>query len=349
MEPHLLGDPERWLPAGSLEKRLVIITDKNVEKYYGNHLLNQLINYKPLLLSFPPGEKSKNYRTKQTLEEEMLRHHCGKDTLILALGGGVVGDMAGFIAATYMRGISYIQIPTTLLAIVDSSIGGKTGINTKQGKNLIGTFWHPTAVVIDMNCLLTLPQAHLINGLVEVFKIFITSDKDSFNEARHGIHKIMNRDFSTLENIIQRALKIKIDIITQDEKDNNLRMILNFGHTIGHALEKIMNYTLLHGYAVALGILVEAKIAELAGWLSAEDYQSIQSVFLNLGIAGSQLKKININTMMSAIKIDKKNKSGQARYVLLNGIGQTYRDNGAFVHAVSDDMVKKALASVSEA
>ncbi len=177
----LLAHPEKWLPTDWQKKRLVIITDDNVNKIYGKHLSTILEQAKPLLLSFMPGEKSKNSQIKLNLEQRMIQAHCDRDTLILALGGGVVGDIAGFIAATYMRGISYIQIPTTLLAMVDSSVGGKTGINVPQGKNLIGAFWQPTCVIADMNCLSTLPQVHLINGLIEAIKMFATSDAKLFN------------------------------------------------------------------------------------------------------------------------------------------------------------------------
>jgi 3-dehydroquinate synthase len=347
IEPHLLSHPDKWLPEHCINKKLVVITDDNVKNYYGNTLLKKLKKYDPLLLSFLPGEKSKNYQTKQYLENQMLESHCDRDTIILALGGGVVGDVAGFVAATYMRGISYIQIPTTLLAMVDSSIGGKTGINTTRGKNLIGAFWQPIAVIIDTNCLTTLPKTHLINGLIEALKMFMTSDLTSFNYASKHIDKILNADILTLKDIIQRAITTKINIVSQDERENGLRTILNFGHTIGHALEKIMDYTLLHGYAVALGILVEAKISQLSGFLSHVDYQTIQSLFLKLSISADLLEKIEVEKIIMATKRDKKVKSGSVRYVLLKNIGQVYNQDNSFIHSVSDEIVRNALLEVS--
>lgn len=344
----LLSHPEKWLPHDSHTKRLVIITDDNVNKIYGEKLSHTLSRYKPLLLSFLPGEKSKNYQTKQLLEEQMIQHHCNRDTLILSLGGGVVGDLAGFIASTYMRGIPYIQIPTTLLAMVDSSVGGKTGINTNQGKNLIGTFWQPRCVVADLNCLMTLSSVHIINGLIEAIKVFMTNDADHLNYVINNVNDILRKDISILKTIIEKAIKIKVDVVTQDERESNQRMILNFGHTIGHALEKITDYTMLHGYAVALGILVEAKISQLLGFLSNEEYHVIQLLFLKLNISGSQLKDMNYDDIIQATKSDKKTKSNNVRYVLLKTLGQVCNDNNIYAHPVSERIVKNALLDVSE-
>lgn len=344
----LLAYPETWLPNGFEGKKIVIVTDDNVSKIYGSKLENALKNYKPLLLTFLPGEKSKNYQTKQLLEEQMIQYRCDRETIILSLGGGVVGDLAGFIASTYMRGISYIQLPTTLLAMVDSSVGGKTGINTNQGKNLIGTFWQPSGVIADLNCLLTLSQTQIINGLIEAIKMFMTNDVNMFHYVSDNIDNIFNKDISTLKNIVESAIKIKVEIVSQDEKELHKRAILNFGHTIGHALEKITHYTLLHGYAVALGILVEAKISQLSGFLSNEEYQIIQSLFLKLNISAHQLKELNDDEIIQATKSDKKMKSNNVRYILLKKLGQVYNDNNSFAYPVSDEIVKKAINAVVE-
>jgi len=196
IESGLLQYPSAWLPGDLNFSAIVIITDHTVKKLYGGDLANRLIKqgYKVLLLSFPPGEKSKSNVVKQKLEKKMFMNHCDRNTLCLALGGGVVGDLAGFVAATYMRGIAYAQIPTSLLAIVDSSIGGKTGIDTDDGKNLVGAFWQPKAVVIDLSCLKTLSHRHLVNGLVEIIKMFLTSDKQDFIFFQKNIKKIKMGD-----------------------------------------------------------------------------------------------------------------------------------------------------------
>lgn len=348
IEENLLATPDKWLPKDWRDKNLVIITDDNVKKYYGRNLLRKLKEFKPLLLSFSPGEVSKNYHIKQSLEEQMIQHHCNRGSIIIALGGGVVGDIAGFISSTYMRGIPYIQIPTTLLAMVDSSIGGKTGINTTQGKNLIGTFWQPTCVVVDMNCLATLPKAHLINGLIEALKMFMTNDKKYFAYTSNIIDKILQRDIAALTNIVQQSIKIKIGIVSKDEKENNLRMVLNFGHTIGHAIENVTNYTLLHGYAVALGILVEAKISQLLGLLSCEEYQIIKTILFKLNISAHQLKTINAEAIIHATKVDKKRSAGNVRYILLKEIGQAYTNENMIAHSVPDEIVRRALAQINE-
>jgi 3-dehydroquinate synthase len=344
----LLAHPDLWLPETCRQKRMVIITDSVVKKEYGETLLETLKIYQPLLFSFPSGETSKNHQTKCALEEQMLQAGCGRDTVILALGGGVVGDLAGFIAATYMRGIPYIQIPTTLLAMVDSSVGGKTAIDSVHGKNLIGAFWHPLAVVADLNCLKTLPKTQLVNGLIEALKVFMTSDLTHFDYAKANSEAILQGDLLVLEPIIRAAVKIKMDVVSADEKEKGLRMVLNFGHTIGHALEQITQYGLLHGYAVALGILVEAKIAELLGLLPSEEYQKIKVLFLGLKISGKSLESMDLRAILQATRTDKKAKVGKVRYVLLKALGEVLVKNECYVQGVQDEIVTKALVIVRD-
>ena len=337
-----------WMPSGV--GRVVIITDHYVRKHYAC-LVEQALKsggYNTLLLSFPCGEKNKNIRTKTKLEEKMLLEGCDRDSLILALGGGVVGDMAGFIAATFMRGISYIQIPTTLLAMVDSSVGGKTGIDTPQGKNLIGAFWQPKAVISDIECLKTLPQKQVINGLIEALKMFLTSDVESLNYLQQNLGGILRRDENILINIVHRAVKIKANIVQNDEKEKHQRATLNFGHTIGHALEKLSDYQLLHGYAVALGILVEVKIAQLMGHLEEKHYLLIKTLFSRLYILTSELKKFDVNDVIKNTKSDKKNRAGLVHYVLLNDLGSVYEMKNQFAHPVPDEVVRHAFLDIIE-
>lgn len=327
---------------------IVIITDHKTKKLYGERLHNHLKqnHHKALLVSFPSGEKFKTQQTQQRIAEKMLQHNCSRDTLILALGGGVVGDLAGFTAATYMRGTAYIQIPTTLLAMVDSSIGGKTGIDTPYGKNLIGAFWQPKAVFADINCLKTLPKKHLINGLIEALKMFITHDTSSLKYVKKNLAKILNSDEKILTTLIQRAVKIKANVVNQDEKENNMRAVLNFGHTIGHAIELAANYKILHGYAVALGILVEAKIAEMLNILKKENYLFIEQLLFDLNISKKLLLAFDPNKIIQATKNDKKIKHGKVHFVLLKNLGEVYQTNNAYTHAVSDQIVKQAFLDV---
>lgn len=345
----LVNNITRWLPA--TYRKLAIITDSNVKKYYGNVLLNDIKkrDVDAMMVSIPSGERSKNHRNKIRCEAALLKAQCGRDTVILALGGGVVGDMAGFVAATYMRGIPYIQIPTTLLAMVDSSVGGKTGIDTPQGKNLIGAFWQPKAVIIDINHLKTLPKKQFINGLIEALKMFLTHDKKHFNFAKKNIETIMALHPSHVKKIIKAAVTIKARVVNQDEKETNERMILNFGHTIGHALELASNYQLMHGYAVALGILVEAKISQLLGILDEKDFLTIETFFKVLNITGKALKKYSISSIFKAIKMDKKRNKDGVRYILLKKIGEIHRNKQEVAHRVPDDIVKRAWLDVSGA
>ena len=347
-----------WIASGVLENialwvpknvsTVVIITDTTVKRLYAPKLVQTLkeAGYNTLLLSFPAGEKSKNIRTKCKLEEKMLENGCDRDSLILALGGGVVGDLAGFIAATYLRGIDYIQLPTTFLAMVDSSVGGKTGIDTPQGKNLIGAFWQPKAVVSDIQCLKTLPQQHLINGLIEAIKMFLTSDANSFDYFQHHLNPILRGDDDCLNQIVQRAVNIKATVVKNDEREDNQRAILNFGHTIGHALEQLTDYKLLHGYAVALGILVEAKIAELMDVLEPQRYLLIKTLLNHLDIQSNQLSNFDVDEVIQRTQFDKKKRAGVVHYVLLQELGNVHTLNQQFTHPVSDDIVKNAFLEI---
>lgn len=336
-----------WIP--KQYKKIAIITDHVVKKKYATPLVEllQQKSYEVILLSFSSGEKSKNIHTFIKIVNSMLENRYGKDTLVLALGGGVVGDLAGFISATYMRGLAYIQIPTTLLAMVDSSVGGKTAIDMTQGKNLIGAFWQPKAVIIDTHCLSSLSKKHLINGLIEALKMFLTHNKEYFKFLQKNLDAVLKCNKEKLHKIIYQALIIKSSVVMQDEKDNHVRMVLNFGHTIGHALEKISHYKILHGHAVAFGILVESKISEILNILPKKDFLIIQSIIESLGFTRDKLKKFNIKEIINATKIDKKVKAGRVNYVLIKSIGKVYIKNNHYVHEVLDHIVEKAFNAIN--
>ncbi|WP_342147215.1 3-dehydroquinate synthase [Rickettsiella endosymbiont of Aleochara curtula] len=339
-----LYDFSAWLPSLAFQQ-IVIITDHTVKKLYGLELQKclQQAGYKNLLFSFPAGEKFKTYKTKQMLENNMQLHGCNRDTLIIALGGGIVGDLTGFIAATYLRGIPYIQIPTTLLAMVDSSIGGKTGINTIYGKNLIGVIYQPLCVVIDIILLKTLSKKNIINGLIEAIKMFLTYDAKSLHYTESHLRYLIQGSAIYLKEIVTKAVKIKAAVVGRDEKEQGERSVLNFGHTIGHALEKLSNYTLLHGYAVAYGILVEANISYLLDLLNSKALLIIKKLLAQLGIYGKDLQKYNPAEILQATKIDKKVRLGKVHYTLLSDISSIYINNGNYVHPVTDKIVKLAI------
>lgn len=312
----------------------VIVTDDNIKKLYAEDLYKKLKqNFNIHLISFKPGEKSKNNQTKIKIENEMFKKKLGRDTMIIAMGGGVVGDLAGFVASTYMRGIPYIQIPTTLLAIVDSSIGGKVGINTPQGKNLVGAFYDPLAIFIDHSFLKTLKKEQLNEGYFEMLKIFLTFDKKSFFSP-------LNKN----QKLIKRAAALKLKIISADKKEYNKRMSLNFGHTIAHALETISNYKIAHGYAVAYGILVESKISELMGFLSNKNFKIIQKKLSTFGIEGKFLRKFKSEAIIAPTRLDKK---GMSQYVLIREIGKIKLNKKKYIHQVPDSTVKQALKILS--
>jgi 3-dehydroquinate synthase len=334
----LLKQFAKILPKDLRDHRFVIITDNRVKKLYGNLLLESLWEYEVDLISFPEGERSKTRETKAKLESALLKKKFGRDTCIIALGGGVVGDMAGFVAATYMRGIPYIQVPTTLLAMVDSSVGGKTAVNTPEGKNLIGAFHPPRLVVADLDCLATLPPKQTINGWVEALKIFMISDADLFKRAvkAGGPSRVL----------IRKAVALKAQIVAQDPKEQNLRAILNFGHTLGHALETVSDYQLLHGYAVAYGLLIEARISLNRGLIDANAYDLISTAFRDLGINPQALLKYSFSKVLKATRQDKKSKNKACRMVLLNGLGKVYQHKQQFTHLVEDAEIITALHEV---
>lgn len=326
----------------------VIIADTMTAKLFGKKLQADLrkAGCKTLLLSVPSGEASKSREHKAVLEDAMLKSGVDRRSSVLALGGGVVGDLAGFVAATYMRGIPYIQLPTTLLAMVDSSVGGKTGINNKLGKNLIGAFHQPSAVYADVNTLKSLSDVEIRNGLVEAVKMFITSDKESFAFAITHLDKAFAKNTGVLGEIILRAVRIKAGVVERDEREDGERMVLNFGHTIGHAVERLSKYTLLHGQAVGVGIMVEAQMAHNSGRLSATDLISVQTILQRLQSPISVLRRYKPSDIILATKGDKKSLAGQARYVIVKQIGEVAVRDGQFVEAVEDEEVIKALRDV---
>lgn len=332
----LLSDLPELLPPLISKHALVILTDNTVKKLYGKNIVDIFSkhNKKIEIIAFKSGEENKTQATKTHLESELLNKKYGRDTCIIALGGGVVGDMAGFVAATYMRGIPYIHIPTTLLAMIDSSIGGKTAINTPEGKNLLGAFWNPVCVIADLNCLDTLSDTHITNGWVEALKIFMTCDASAFKEASQAKKPTMH--------LIKRAIELKADIVTRDPHERNERAVLNFGHTIGHSLERVTDYALLHGHAVGYGILVEAHISANRGLLTRNDLTIITAQLESAGIVGKKLKNYKIADVLAHTRSDKKSKKQEVHYVLLNGIGKTLLKEGHHTHVVSDNEVALA-------
>jgi 3-dehydroquinate synthase len=271
------------------------------------------------LVTFPPGEEHKNITTLQTLWDAFLEHRLERSGLVLALGGGVTGDMAGFAAATYMRGVRWAALPTTLLAMVDASLGGKTGVDRPQGKNLVGAFHPPALVLTDPATLKTLPQEEFRSGMAEVVKHGVISDPELFAlcENLTGLSNL-----SDLDEIIRRAVAVKIKIIEQDPYEESLRAALNLGHTIGHAVEAVSDYQIKHGQAVAIGMVAEAKLSEMMGLAEAGLSVQIASLLRDLGLPTQIPAHLDREAMFQAMQVDKKRSRRAVRFALPLRIGE---------------------------
>ncbi len=301
-----------------------IITDSNVKRLYGDEFLKTLRSYKieTHLLSVPAGEKSKTRKTKERLEDNLIKLKADRNSLIIALGGGMIGDLAGFVAATFMRGIPFIQIPTTLLSQVDSSIGGKVAVNHPHGKNLIGAFYQPKKVFIDFETLKTLPEKEFRNGMAEVIKYTAILDNQLFSYLQQYHQKIMWKNKSSLVHIIKRCCELKKMIVEKDEKETGLRRILNFGHTIGHAVESLSNYKLSHGEAVAIGMIAEAKISAALGMLNQSEVVRLHNLLQLYKLPTEIPSNIDIKKIIKLTCHDKKVQQGKVQYTLLEKIGK---------------------------
>src|SRR5436309_2108631 len=327
-----------------LGQNCAVVSDRNIAPIYGQAALLSLANagFKPLLITVPAGETAKSLKNVQACYDQLAKHRLERKSFIVALGGGVVGDLAGFVAATYLRGIDFVQVPTTLLAQVDSSVGGKVGVNLKAGKNLVGAFYQPRFVLCDLETLETLPVREYRAGLAEIVKYGIIHDVELFKRLEQVMPKILQRDPDTLASVVARCCQIKAGVVGQDETESGLRAILNFGHTIGHALEAVSGYgKLLHGEAIAIGQVLAARLsAELLGF-PARDVERVAAVFEKAGLPTHlKLNLAQREKLFEAMRHDKKVSEGAIRFVLVNKIGQV-----SFGQPVPLDLVEKVLAA----
>ncbi len=315
------------LTTNKLANSYAIITDSNIEKLYGKKLLVSLKKQglKAYLISIPAGEASKNRKKKEKIEDKLLSLGLGRDACIISLGGGVVGDLAGFVAATYLRGVPYIQIPTSLLAMVDSSIGGKVAVNTKEAKNVIGLFYHPKRVIIDLNLLNTLPEDELRNGLIEIIKHALIKDKKLLYFIEKNLKKILIKDIRPLNHIIKRSCEIKSQIVMQDEKEKSVRKILNYGHTIGHAIESSLKYKISHGQAIAIGMSYAAKLSARKGFLKEGSVIRQNNLLQKAGVPCKlSHHDLNPSSILEHLKYDKKIVGEKINFVILREIGDAF-------------------------
>lgn len=309
-----------------LGTRCAILTDANVARHYAQPAERSLraAGFDPVTLTVPAGETAKSLRVAGTCYQRLAAHRLERRSFVVALGGGVVGDLAGFVAATYLRGLPFVQVPTTLLAQVDSSVGGKVGVNLPAGKNLVGAFHQPRLVVCDLDTLRTLPEREFRAGLAEIIKYGIIRDAALFRRLERDLDKLLHRDPATLAAVIARSCAIKAAVVGQDETESGLRAILNFGHTIGHALEAISGYgRYLHGEAIAIGQVAAAWISAAQTGLPAREVARITELFRRAGLpTRARLSSAQRRRLLAAMKLDKKVSGGEIRFVLARRLGE---------------------------
>ena len=321
----VFAELKNFVAAGGYSQKALIISDSNVGKIYGKVIVNILndAGVKPILHNVPAGEGSKSLTEADELYTLAIENSLDRNSLIVALGGGVVGDLTGFIAATYMRGVPFIQIPTSLLAQVDSSVGGKVAVNHRLGKNMIGAFYQPKAVFINLKFLQSLPKREIYTGLGEIIKYGIIYDEKFFKFLEDNVDKVLNLDRTVIEHIIARSCEIKAEVVSQDEKESGMRAILNFGHTIGHTIEKETHYMRYnHGEAIAVGMKAAAAISCKLGMIDKCIFERIiriiEAYHLPLKAEGCQVEK-----MIDDLFHDKKTVNGKVKWVLIDRIGHT--------------------------
>ena len=338
----LLGDPSTYagLPRAA---QALIVSNTTVEPLYGASLQSAIKPHFSAVhrLSLPDGEEHKNWEQLNRVFDALLENACDRKTVLFALGGGVVGDMTGFAAACYMRGVPFVQVPTTLLAQVDSSVGGKTAINHPLGKNMIGAFYQPLRVVCDLGSLKTLPPRELSAGLAEVIKYGPIYDMGFLDWIESHIEDLLARDPQALAHAVQRSCQIKAEVVGQDERDTGLRAILNFGHTFGHAIEAGLGYgQWLHGEAVGCGMVMAATLSERLGWVDTDFVARLRRLVDRAGLpsVGPRLSSVgNAARYLELMRVDKKSEAGEIKFVLIKRPGQ------AEVHGAPDALVSEVI------
>jgi 3-dehydroquinate synthase len=339
-----LGDVVR---AAAPAHRYALITDSTVQRLHGDEAVAALGGASTIIAELPPGEQHKTRETWARITDQLLAAGCGRDTTIIALGGGVVGDLAGFVAATFMRGIPYVQVPTTLLAMIDAAIGGKTGVDTRAGKNLVGAFHQPAAVLADTDVLATLAPSQLRAGLAEAIKHGVIADAAYFERVVQDMSGILaegGTGSEAMTALVVRSVEIKADVVMRDERERGLRKILNFGHTLGHAIEALSGYTLLHGEAVAIGMALESRLAERCALAAAGTADRVVDVVVRAGLPIARPREIDVSSILEATKGDKKVRGGAVEYALPRRIGEMAGAESGWAVRVDDDVVREVLS-----
>lgn len=354
---HALGSYPVYVEAGILARlgdltgrhlpgrRVALIADASVHRLLAEGRLAGA-HWDGAVLTFPPGERSKTRETWGRLTDELLRLGFGRDSGIVALGGGVAGDLAGFVAATYMRGIPCLQVPTTLLAMLDASVGGKTGVDTPEGKNLIGAFHPPVAVLADPLVLATLPDREYRAGLAEAVKHGLIADREYFAWIEGSVAALRARDPAALQHLVRRSVEIKAEVVGEDEREAGRRAILNAGHTVAHALERATDFRLPHGEAVGLGLVAEAALATGLGLASPEAGARLAALLERLGLPTRVGEPLGEERILAAMGSDKKNRAGGVRFALPRGVG-TMGGGPEWTTEAGEPAIRAALKSIS--
>lgn len=323
-------------------RHVLIVSNETVAPLYLADVARALAGHAYSVFLLADGEAHKTFENVGRVMSELARQGASRDATIIALGGGVVGDLAGFAAALWMRGIAFIQIPTTLLAMVDSSVGGKTGVNLPQGKNLVGAFHQPRAVFIDPESLRTLPDRELIAGLAEVIKYAAIGDAGFMDWLEANADALLARDARALQCAVETSVRHKARVVQADEHERGERALLNFGHTFGHAIEAATTYTrFLHGEAVAIGMLTAARLSAQLGMASTEDANRLQALLVRVGLPTCIPSNLEAETLLALMRLDKKAESGRLRLILWRGIGRA-----EIISGVPDTAIVQTLSSM---
>ena len=350
---HALGRYPVYVEAGALSRlpeligeklaarRVALIADARVYQLYRSGQLGSA-PWEGEALTFEPGEKSKTRESWARLTDALLERGFGRDSGLVALGGGVTGDLAGFVAATYMRGVPYLQVPTTTLAMLDASVGGKTGVDTAAGKNLVGSFHPPAAVIADPRTLATLPEREYRAGLSEAIKHGLIADAEYFVWIEANAAALIARDSQALSRLVRRSVEIKGEVVALDERESGRRAILNAGHTVAHALEQASEFELPHGEALSLGLLVELRLAEQLGIAPPELRGRLAALLAGLGLPTQLPRALNPDTLLGGMARDKKNRDGRIHFALASGLGRIHRASG-WITPVPPEAIRRAL------
>lgn len=340
----LLMQTGHRLKESGFADKLVIVTTPTVKRLYGDALKQHLTGegFRTIILPVPEGEEYKSLETAGKLYNELNNFHAERVTPLIALGGGVIGDLAGFVAATYLRGVPLVQIPTTLLAQVDSSIGGKVAVNYGQLKNKVGAFYQPRLVISDIATLRSLTPREISDGLAEIIKYAVIKDKGFFAYLERNMGRIRALDTQALEEIVFQSAKVKAEVVEKDERDSGIRNILNYGHTIGHAIESASDFKVAHGGAVAIGMLAAARISNKLGIFDKSELDRLEGVVERAGLP-MESPNLQVEKIIQAMKHDKKILKGKIRFILPKSIGEVF-----ITDEVSPSLVEEVLVGWNE-